>query len=569
MVSRRKSERCYQHIESETGVIRKNWLGRISIALVYPNQYAVGLPNLGFQTVYRLLNSFESVVCERVFLPETPGAAFSIESGRSLTSFDIIAFSVSFELDYIHLLTILNDSGIPLLSSQRQDFHPLVIAGGVACFINPEPVARFIDCFFLGEAELLLHQFISCVESCADRKNLLHELALKVQGAYVPSFYDDHYTNEGHFKTLSSVKAYPEKILRIHVPDLNEAPTYSSVITPHSTFANIFLVEVGRGCTHGCRFCSAGFVYRPPRFRSLSSLEKCVQKGAVYSKKIGLVGAAVSDLPDIGRLCEEAQGKGLQFSFSSLRADALTPELISALSASSVRTATIAPDAGSERMRRVINKGMTESQILDSAASLIEAGIPNLKLYFMIGLPTETMEDIEAIVVLCKKIKSVFLEKSRIQGHIGEITISINAFIPKPFTPFQWAGMEKMPLLKKKLALIIKEMKRVPNVSVESNNFREAVVSALLSRGDRRVSGFLIRAVHNNGNLVKTLKDMPEFPVSYYVHRERPVDELLPWDHIDNGINKKFLVNEYLKALEGKMSQPCPMKECRACGACD
>ncbi len=550
-------------------MIRKNWLRRISIALVYPNQYAVGMPNLGFQSVYRLFNSFESVVCERVFLPDIPGTAYSIESGRSLSSFDIIAFSISFELDYLHLLTILKDSGIPLLTSQRQDFHPLVIAGGVACFINPEPIARFIDCFLLGEAEFILPEFISCVEAFTDRKNLLDELSLKVQGAYIPSFYDDHYTDDGHFKTLSSVKAYPEKILRIYVPNLSETQTCSSVITPNSTFGNIFLVEVGRGCTQGCRFCSTGFVYRPPRFRTLSSLEKSIKEGSGVSKKIGLVGAAVSNLPHIGRLCEKAQDMELQFSFSSLRADALTPEMIVALAASRVRTATIAPDAGSERMRRVINKGMTESQILDSAASLIEAGIPNLKLYFMIGLPTETMEDIEAIVVLCKKIKTVFLEKSRIRGHIGEITISVNAFIPKPYTPFQWTGMEEMPLLKKKLALIIKMMKPVPNVSVESNNLREAVVSALLSRGDRRVSDFLIRAVHNKGNLVKTLKDMPEFPVSYYVHRERPVDEALPWDHIDNRIHKKFLVNEYRKAMEGKISLPCPLKECRACGACD
>jgi len=568
-LGRGRAEIHPQHAKSETGIVRKNWKGKTSIVLVYPNHYAVGLPNLGFQTVYRLLNSMDAVVCERAFLPEVPGCAVSVESNRKLNDFDIIAFSISFENDYLNLLAILKDAGIPLLSSQRTEGHPIVIAGGVACFINPEPIAHFIDCFLIGEAEHLLPRFIDCVESCSERSALLNKLALQVPGAYIPTFYQDEYSSEGILESLSPVGNAPRKITRVHVPHLDNTPTQSNIITPHSSFGNMCLIEVSRGCPHGCRFCSAGFVYRPPRFRPLSLLQVCMRKGSVLSTKIGLVGAAVSDLPDLGRLCDQAFKTGVQLSFSSLRADALRPDLVASLAQSGVKTATIAPDAGSERMRRVINKGITEPQILSAASTLVAAGIPNLKLYFMVGLPTETIEDVEAIVTLCQKVKAVFLANSRTQGHIGKMTISINAFIPKPVTPFQWAAMDEMPLLKKKLAIIRRGLKHVPNVRVEANSFKQAAIQAFLSRGDRRASDLLIRAVHNQGNWSKTLRESPKFSLSFYIHRRRPLDEVLPWDHIDNGVRKGFLEKEYLKALAEKPSPPCPMSGCRLCGACN
>ncbi len=567
---RHKAVRMFRQDNAETGVIRKSWKGKISIALIYPNRYAVGLPNLGFQTVYSLFNSMESVVCERVFLPDTDDARpLSLESSKPLTQFDIIAFSISFENDYLNVPILLNAAGIPPRSSERDDAMPLVIAGGVACIINPEPIAHFIDCFLIGEAEMLLFPFISHIDSGFTRDELLCQLASHVPGAYIPAFYEDRYTPESGFTGLFPLKDVPEKISRVFVPQIDLFQTQSTVIASQSSFGNSHLVEVSRGCPHGCRFCSAGFVYRPPRFRSLSVLESCIHNGIQRSDRIGLVGAAVSDLPDLDRLCKHAQKVGAHLSFSSLRADALTPSLIASLAASGVKTATIAPDAGSERMRQVINKGITELQIREAATALVSAGIPNLKLYFMIGLPTETPEDVDAIVILCRKIKDGFLESSRAIGHIGSITVSINAFIPKPFTPFQWAAMDRKDVLKKKFETVLRGLKSVPNMRVEVNNFKESIISAMLSKGDRRFSALLMRAAKNRGNWRKTLREMPQLPLSSCIYRERCVEEPLPWDHIDNGIDKTFLQKEYDRALNGKKSPPCSMASgCQICGVC-
>ncbi len=569
-MTRHRIVRPLKNHGAETGAIRKNWKGKISIALVYPNRYAVGLPNLGFQTVYGLCNSMEMVVCERMFLPDTHDTPpVSIESSRPLAQFDIVAFSISFENDYLNVPVLLKTAGIPLRSSERGDRWPMVIAGGAACIINPEPIAHFIDCFLIGEAEILLPPFMSHISSGCTRDELLDQLARHLPGAYIPAFYEDRYTPEGNFEGLFPLKNAPQKVPRVFAPEIDRFQTQSMVIAPQSPFGNSHLIEVSRGCPHGCRFCAAGFIYRPPRFRSLSALEPCIHAGADVSDRIGLVGAAVSDLPDLERLCEQARQAGVQISFSSLRADALTPGIVAALAASRVKTATIAPDAGSDRMRRVINKGITESHILEAAAALVSAGIPNLKLYFMIGLPTETSADIDAIVILCRKIKEVFLERSRKTGHIGSITVSVNAFIPKPFTPFQWAAMDRKDVLKRKLATVLHGLKSEPNMRVEANNFREAAISAVLSRGDRKISELLEKTLKSGGNWGRTFRETPQFRLSSYIYQEKPMDAPLPWDHIVTGISKNFLENEYKKALHGNTSPPCSMNSgCRLCGVC-
>jgi radical SAM superfamily enzyme YgiQ (UPF0313 family) len=558
--------------DSETGTIRKSWRGRTRVVLIYPNDYHVGMSSLGFQAVYRQLNDVERVVCERAFLPKdaasVAGPLKTVESGRPAADADIIAFSISFENDYPNVLDLLNLAGLPLRSEHRTSSHPLVVAGGVACWLNPEPLAAFIDCFLVGESEAILPRFLEIFESKQPRASLLLDIAREVPGAYIPRFYRAEYDAAGTIATFSPTVDVPRKVTRVYLNDLSESATCSTVLTPETTFDSSCLIEVGRGCPHGCRFCSAGYIYRPPRFRPVSMLSDQIARSAERTSAVGLVGAAVSDLPHIDDLCRQAIKSKIRLHFSSLRADQLTPELLAVLKNSRVKTATIAPDAGSERMRRVINKGIDETAVLRATAALVENGIPNLKLYFMVGLPTETDEDVEAIISLCKRIKHHFLSSSRIRKKIGTITISVNSFVPKPATPFQWVGMDDTRALKTKIRKIKTDLRRVPNLRIHSDVPRWAYIQALLSRGDRKTADVLSLLHANGGNWAQTLKMIPHNP-DFYVLRTRERDERFPWDFIDHGVTRSFLWKEYRLALRSRVSPDCPMTvPCPVCGVC-
>ena len=561
--------------DNETGGIPKKWKKHINIALIYPNTYHVGMSNLGFQAVYELINSYEDVLCERSFLWDDDGSAgakpiTTVESGKDIRAFDIVAFSVSYENDFPNLLAILEKAKFPLQSNDRGTPHPLVIAGGVAFFLNPEPLAPFIDCFLIGEAEAVLPKFLAAFSPeilARDRKSCLHMLARDVPGVYVPSFYKAKYRPDGILGAFEPLSDVPVKVERQYAKNISHTPTCSAIITPNTIFDSTFLIEVSRGCTHGCRFCAAGFVYRPPRFRPFSLLKECMDQGASKTNKIGLVGAAVSDLPDLDKICGKELRKNSRVSFSSLRADALTPKLLAVLKESKTKTATIAPDAGSERMRQVINKGIDETDILDAVEQIVAADILNIKLYFMVGLPTETMEDVEAISALCKKVKHRFLKSSRAKKRMGEITVSLSSFVPKPFTPFQWVKMDDIQSLREKIKRVKNGLKKVANVRVHADIPRWAYIQGLLSRGDRRVAQLLSLVTTNRGNWPKTLKSSP-INADFYVLRERSLNELLPWDFIDHGIRKSFLKTEYKRALRGKTSPPCPVESCSICGVC-
>ncbi len=530
------------------------------------------MSNLGFQTVYAQLNRMDHVVCERAFLPENHHGSkgpLSIESGRALGDFDVIAFSLSFENDFPNILNILCSSGIPWLSDHRFDNHPLIVGGGVACFSNPEPIAPFFDIFFLGESEGMLDEFFKIYDPAENRHDCMVKIASNMPGIYVPSFYKVTYHENGTLSAFDPIEDVPKTIQKIRIKDLSDFSTTSTLLTRDTTFGKTFLIEVSRGCAHGCRFCSAGFIYRPPRFRPLSLLAENMEKGAGLSNQVGLLGAAVSDHPDIEKLCALAHEKNLQLSFSSLRVDSLSDELIQVVKKSRIKTATIAPDAGSRRMLNVINKGITSDQIFSAVETLVAAGIPNLKLYFMVGLPGETTEDVQAIVTMCKKIKHDFLKFSRPQKRIGEITVSLNSFVPKPVTPFQWAAMDDISTLKKKIKTVKDGLRKIPNVRVHADVPRWAFLQGLFSRADRRVSTLIGHAVKNQENWPKTFNESL-FNPDFYVLRERFEDEIFPWDFIEHGVDKSFLLKEYHRALNEKTSPPCPMKEsCVICGACE
>ncbi len=542
----------------------------IQVVLVYPERYGLGMANLGFQTVFGLIHQTAGVCCERAFLPGPGEKPCGLESGRPLDRFDIVAFSISFENDYFHLPLILNTAGIPLRSRQRGESDPLIIAGGVATFLNPEPLAPFVDCFLLGEAELLISPFFERFKALwpeVRRQELLLELARSLPGAYVPCFYRPAYDGRGRLASFEPLADVPETIARVRLDDLSATPTCSRLITPEPPFSDRYLVEVGRGCPHGCRFCSAGYIYRPPRFRPLSLLRDCLDQGSRLTHRIGLMGAAISDLPDIEALCAHAQSRGLELSFSSLRADGLTDALIAAMRQSRVKTATIAPDAGSERMRGVINKGLSRSRILEATERLVSGGIPNLKLYFMIGLPFETEADIRAIVSLCQAIRAVFVGASRPRGRIGGISVSISPFVPKPATPFQWAGMDPPRILKRKIKALIRPLRALPNLRVGAEPPRLARNQAILARGDRRAADLLERLCQHQGNWPQSLKAWPTDPALFLGPQEKTA--CFAWDFIDSGVSRAFLWKEYQRAARDQAGEPCPMApDCRRCGVC-
>ncbi|MCP4022693.1 MAG: radical SAM protein, partial [Desulfobacteraceae bacterium] len=401
----------------EQGAVIKRGKGLIKTALVYPNTYKAGMSSLGYQTLYKLLNDLENVACQRVFLPEkgsrkTVGVS-SIETGLALNKFDIILFSISFENDFLHLVQLLVGTGIPLRSSDRNHIHPLVIAGGVACFLNPEPIAPFMDCFLLGEAEMLIKPFFALYEEDPSREKLLNIIEEKVGGAYVPFMHRPVFIDSAPGPALkNTVKIqYLQNLEKIH--------TTTQILTSHTAFKNTFLIETLKGCPHGCRFCSAGFIYRPPRIYPVQNILSAIDKAKDLSKKIGFVSSAIADHPDISKICQYGQKNGLKISFSSLRADALTDDLIQALKTAKVKTATIAPEAGTMRMRNIINKKITKAQILSATQRLVSNGIINLRLYFMIGLPFEKEDDVQGIVALTKEIKATFLAAAKKQKKIG------------------------------------------------------------------------------------------------------------------------------------------------------
>ena len=546
---------------------------RVPVAFLYPNTYHLGMSNLGLHILYQILNG-KGWACERFFLPEakkqteyvkTKTALFSMETQRPLANFPYICATISFEMDYLNFLRQLELGHIKLLSAERGEKDPFVIIGGPCATFNPEPLADFADMVVIGEGEETLPKLLQLLEQLRmakkDRKEQLLAAA-QLPGVYVPQFYKPVYDDAGHFAAMERLADVPETIVRQWVRDLDEYPHTSAIISPYTEFSNMFIVEVARGCGRHCRFCMAGYCFRKPRSRNLNLLLEDIRNRPEATAKVGLMGAAVSDYPEMKQLTKTLAEEAVPFSCASLRADSLDLPLVQALAKSGQRTMTVAPEAGSVRMRAAINKGITEDHIYEAMEYAAQAGMPNTKLYFMIGLPGESDEDIEEMVALVHRVRKRMDEL----GHTGDLVLSVNAFVPKPFTPYQWSPLENIKTLKRRFKLLQTGFKKDRRIRLLTESLKETVLQAVLARGNRKLGTVLQWANAHQAGLKEALQNNgmdPEELACRKIETESP----LPWDHLDMGVSKKYLLKERENSKEGKFTPQC-FDGCERCGVC-
>ena len=544
------------------------------VAIVYPNTYFVGMSNLGLHIIYEEINLRNDSVCERIFLPEkkeleaydkTKTPLMSVETQRPMHQFDVVAFDVTFEMDYFHIPLMLRHGRVPIMGKDRTEFDPIVIAGGPCATFNPEPFADFIDAFIIGEGEGIVSRVLDIIRDGKmeglDRHAILRQLA-NISGVYVPSLYVPIYSEDGEFKGYDIVEGAPKTIKR-HFEMLTSGGE-TVVATNYTEFGAMYIIEVARGCGRHCRFCMAGYCFRVPRVRPLDILKEGVDRAEKLGKKVGLMGAAISDYPEVDELVTYIRSKDMRYSCASLRADSLTQAVVDGLADSGQKTITIAPETGSERLRRVINKGISEEHLKNAATLSAKSGIQHMRLYIMIGLPTETDEDIEAIVGLAERTQAHMAEV----GCKGRLTLSINPFIPKPFTPFQWMAMDNQKTVEKKLQYIKKALQKNRRIEVLVESPKEAYIQGVLARGDRRLGAVLAACAADRGS--KSFKaemkaaglDMDEMN-----YRERSFDEFLPWSHLDMGMDEGYLEMEWKRSVDEAYTPPC-VQGCKRCGVC-
>lgn len=568
-------EKLQQTLASEQGAMVFAPGSRTGFALVYPNTYHVGMSNLGFHIIYKEINKRTDTACERLFMPDkkteqeyirTNTPLLTIETQRALYEFPLIGFAVTFEMDYFNMLSILAMGKVPLLSSERGEEYPLIIVGGPCATFNPEPIADFVDICIIGEGEEVIHEVLDAYYEGRGkdlaRDEILFNIA-QIPGVYVPKFYEPVYNEDGVLKEIKAKSGVPAKVKRRYVKNLDEYAAQSVIITDDTEFNNMVLVEVARGCGRHCRFCMAGYCFRRPRVRSLGQVEKAVEYAKKFRSKVGLMGAAISDYPEIDKLCESILENGMTLSVASLRADSLTPGLVRALALSHHRTITLAPEAASLRMRRVINKGITDENIYTAIDTAVAAGIPNIRLYIMIGLPFEEQTDVDEILTMAKQVKA-HMEK---QGSHGKLTLSVNPFIPKPFTPFQWTSMADSKLIEQNLKKLQAEFKQNKGIEILVESPKEAYVQGVLARGDRRLAKVLLASYPRGSKGFKQAMKDSELSEAFYLYRHRDFRETLPWSILDMGIDQSYLEQEFSHAKAEVFTAPC-QTGCIKCGVC-
>lgn len=508
--------------EQETVI--KDWGGRLPIALVYPNSYYIGMSNLGVHALYKLLNSYSKVVCERVFWDDQP--VFSLESRRQLADFTVIAFSISYELDYFKVVDILKKTGIPLYADERNDRHPLVIAGGICITANPIPLAPFFDCLCIGEAEPIVPALLSVLsESNRQRNNTLKKLS-KLSGIYVPQYHDG------------------SAVFRQWTTNLDDFMVSSTILTRYTELGNLYLLEVERGCRWGCRFCLVSNAFSPIRYHSVDKLLEQAKTGLKYRDRLGLVGPVVSDHPQIEELLFGLRRMGAGFSLSSLRVSQLSTGIFNDLVQGGIRTIALAPEAGSQRLRNVIDKKTSEDDILMAVTKIAEQRIKQLKLYFIIGLPSETDDDMEHIIKLSIRCKNI-LDRS---GVGCRLSLNVTPFVPKAGTPFQWLPMADLPILKHRLTLLKKGLS-LKGIKIKSESMAWSHIQCVLARGDGKVAGVLANMEDVSLAGWRKAAEQHHLDLSHYVLEKWDVSCELPWEPIKLGISSEYLVQALHRAI--------------------
>ncbi|HSK70804.1 MAG TPA: radical SAM protein [Pyrinomonadaceae bacterium] len=574
----------------------------LRIALCYPNTHAIGMANLGLHTMCELFNKIPDVSCERVFLPDdfelreyeksrTP--LLSLETQTPVKNFDVVAFSISFETDYLNMARMLQMSQIPVWAKDRNHFHPLVVMGGAASFLNPEPIADFTDVIAVGEGEILAFQLVDAIFEHGNKEDILLNLAKIGRGFYIPSLYDVIYNDDGTvFDYVPKEASVPKKVGRALSANNPKEGTLrraikrgeteladfllnqdifcpsTAVWSPKAEMGERLLVEISRGCSQGCRFCWAGYNYYPPRVVPAKDILAKAREWREKTNKIGLVSTAVCDHPEISTILSELRAMDYRISVSSLRLDQISEELLDALVESKDQQIAVAPETGSDRLRRVINKNLTNDEIVDICGAVFDRGMLTVKLYLMVGLPTETYEDLEEMIVLVERIKDRMLEAGKKFGFAGKIIPSLNGFVPKPNTPLQWDSICDEKELKNRLKWVCKKLSKIPNVEVRYMSARIAHEQALFSSGDRTISKVIESAARMKGNINEALRETG-IDASFHTSRDRDYGEFLPWSIVDSGLSFEFLKKEHEKAHEALSSKPCPaVEKCTTCGVC-